>query len=449
MRADGRAGNAGLPVTEGGDADLPVTEGGLPVTDADLPVTEGGEAGSPVPTDAGEPANEPAGRDADRDASSNSRRSGVPVLSLKEVVVRFKSREGIPITAVDGVSLKIMRRETVGLVGETGCGKSTLARASLGLVPVQDGQVELLDHDIGKLPRGELRSLRRRCQMIFQDPRGSLNPRMSVGSIIKEPLKVHGIGEKDSWAEEVNEMMELVGLPTELLDRRPVQLSGGQQQRVGIARALITRPSLVICDEPVSALDVSIRAQILNLLADLRDTLDVSFLFIAHDLAVVRHLSDRVAVMYLGRIVEEGPVERIFAQPRHPYTQGLVAAILHADVRARRRLKLVERLASGDLPSLLDPPKGCRYQSSCPYALDDPCRSVAPDDEVTDELLEEKTEDAHLVACHRWREIASGELGVSELGAGSSEANPDISVYARPPEQEESDLPELGEKGAE
>ena len=437
MKADGRAENASLPVMEGGDADLPVAEGGLPVT-------EGGEGGSPALAD----ANEPAGPDASRDASSNSPRSSVPVLSLKEVVVRFKSREGIPITAVDGVSLKIMRRETVGLVGETGCGKSTLARASLGLVPVQDGQVELLDQDIGKLPRGELRSLRRRCQMIFQDPRGSLNPRMSVGSIIKEPLKVHGIGEKDSWAEEVNEMMELVGLPAELLDRRPVQLSGGQQQRVGIARALITRPSLVICDEPVSALDVSIRAQILNLLADLRDTLDVSFLFIAHDLAVVRHLSDRVAVMYLGRIVEEGPVDRIFAQPRHPYTQGLVAAILHADVQARRRLKLVERLASGDLPSLLDPPEGCRYQSRCPYALDDPCRSVAPEDEATDELLEE-AEAAHLVACHRWREIASGELGVNELGAGSSKANPDISVYARPPEQEESDLPELGGKGAE
>ena len=379
----------------------------------------------------------------------------MPVLSLKEVVVRFKSREGIPITAVDRVSLKIMRRETVGLVGETGCGKSTLARASLGLVPVQEGQVELLDHDIGELPRRELRSLRRRCQMIFQDPRGSLNPRMSVGSIIGEPLKVHGIGEKESWAEEVHEMMDLVGLSTELLDRRPVQLSGGQQQRVGIARALITRPSLVICDEPVSALDVSIRAQILNLLADLRDTLDLSFLFIAHDLAVVRHLSDRVAVMYLGRIVEEGPVDRIFAQPRHPYTQGLVAAILHADVRARRRLELVERLASGDLPSLLDPPKGCRYQSRCPYALDDPCRRVAPDDEVTDESLEEEEKDeaAHLVACHRWREIASGELGVSGVGSGSlplsSEANPDISVYARPPAPEEGDPPALGGKGAE
>ncbi len=375
-----------------------------------------------------------------------------PVLSLKKVVVRFKSRDGVPITAVDKVSLQINRRETVGLVGETGCGKSTLARASLRLVPVQDGQVELLGHDVAELRREELRSLRRHCQMIFQDPRGSLNPRMSVASIIVEPLKVHGVGGKASQAAAAREMMELVGLPAELMDRRPVQLSGGQQQRVGIARALITRPALVICDEPVSALDVSIRAQILNLLADLRDTLDVSFLFIAHDLAVVRHLSDRVAVMYLGRIVEEGPVEQIFNHPRHPYTQGLVAAILHADGQARRRLRLVERLAAGDLPSLLDPPKGCRYKSRCPYALEDLCGRAAPDDEVTDESPGGKAEGVHVVACHRWREIAGGELEVDGVGFATlsgSGAEQDISVYARPPDQPRDDLSEFGEKGAE
>ena len=307
--------------------------------------------------------------------------------------------------------------ETLGLVGETGCGKSTLARAALKLIPFDGGRVRLLGRDLGELGGEELRSLRRHCQMIFQDPRGSLDPRMTVERIIGEPLKVHGLGDAAERAAQVREMMDLVGLPAELLGRRPVQLSGGQQQRVGIARALITRPALVICDEPVSALDVSIRAQILNLLADLRDTLDVSFLFIAHDLAVVRHLSDRVAVMYLGGIVEEGPVERIFSGPRHPYTQGLVAAILRADSQARERLQLVDRLAAGDLPSLLDPPAGCRYHSRCPYVVDDPCRRVAPEAEHVGETgagADAGDADAgpgpavaHRVACHRHGEIAA------------------------------------------
>ena len=338
------------------------------------------------------------------------------VLDVEDLVVRFRSTDGRPITAVDHVSLRVGRRETLGLVGETGCGKSTLARAVLKLVPIDEGRVSLLGRDLLELHGEDLRSVRRHCQMIFQDPRGSLDPRMTVGRIIGEPLKVHRLGDAAERAEQVREMMDLVGLPAELHGRRPVQLSGGQQQRVGIARALITRPSLVICDEPVSALDVSIRAQILNLLADLRDTLDVSFLFIAHDLAVVRHLSDRVAVMYLGRIVEQGPVERIFAEPRHPYTQGLVAAILRADSQARERLQLVHRLAAGDLPSLLDPPTGCRYQSRCPYALDDPCRQVPPDLEPVGEVPGGEVPATHLVACYRHAEIASpGEhITVSE-----------------------------------
>ena len=336
------------------------------------------------------------------------------VLEVDDLVVRFESADGRPITAVDHVSLRIGRRETLGLVGETGCGKSTLARAALKLIPFDEGKVKLLGRDLGDLGGEELRSVRRHCPMIFQDPRGSLDPRMTVGRIIDEPLKVHRLGDAAERAEQVREMMDLVGLPEELHGRRPVQLSGGQQQRVGIARALITRPSLVICDEPVSALDVSIRAQILNLLADLRDTLDVSFLFIAHDLAVVRHLSDRVAVMYLGRIVEEGPVERIFSEPRHPYTQGLTAAILRADSRARERLQLVDRLAAGDLPSLLDPPTGCRYNSRCPYALDDPCRSVPPETEAVGDAGDEAA--MHRVACHRHAEIGPppSEVMVSE-----------------------------------
>ena len=328
------------------------------------------------------------------------------MLELSDLVVRFKSADDRPITAVDHVSLRVGRRETLGLVGETGCGKSTLARAALKLVPIDAGRVYLLGEDLAEVAGEELRAKRRHCQMIFQDPRGSLDPRMTVGRIIGEPLKVHRLGEPEERAERVREMMDLVGLPAELRDRRPVQLSGGQQQRVGIARALITRPALVICDEPVSALDVSIRAQILNLLADLRDTLDVSFLFIAHDLAVVRHLSDRVAVMYLGRIVEEGPAEQIFSEPRHPYTQGLVAAILRADSGARQRLQLVDRLAAGDLPSLLDPPTGCRYNSRCPYVLEDPCRLVSP--EIVPVGNGERTDrTAHLVACHRHLEISA------------------------------------------
>ena len=206
----------------------------------------------------------PGAGSSGRDHAKNS-----PVLALENVLVRFESRDGVPITAVDNVSLRVKRRETVGLVGETGCGKSTLARAALKLLPVQGGSVRLLGRDLQSLHREELRSLRRYCQMVFQDPRGSLNPRMNVESIIAEPLRVHGMGDREERQESVREMMKLVGLSEDLLDRRPVQLSGGQQQRVGIARALITRPALVICDEPVSALDVSIRAQILNLLADL------------------------------------------------------------------------------------------------------------------------------------------------------------------------------------
>ena len=346
------------------------------------------------------------------------------VLSVRDLVVRYESHDGKPFTAVNGVSLDIGPGETFGLVGETGCGKSTLARAALKLTPSQGGQVRLLGRDLAELDRRELRRMRRRCQMIFQDPRGSLDPRMSVGRIIGEPLRVHDLADRSDREARVREVMDLVGLPSELFDRRPVQLSGGQQQRVGIARALITEPALVVCDEPVSALDVSIRAQILNLLADLRDRLDVAFLFIAHDLAVVRHLSDRVGVMYLGRMVEEAPVEKLFAHPRHPYTQGLVAAILHADTGGHERLQLVERLAAGEIPSLLDPPDGCAYQTRCPYA-EDVCRTTVPAIEVVADgaggveavgaaaegaaasggAKTEVDSQPHQVACHRWPEI--------------------------------------------
>jgi len=297
------------------------------------------------------------------------------------------------------VSLTIGRRETVGLVGESGCGKSTLARAALSLVPIASGTVRLLGQDPTALSHGDLRRLRRNAQMIFQDPRGSLDPRMTVAEIIGEPLRVHGIDSRATRSGEVRSMMDLVGLPATFAGRKPSQLSGGQQQRVGIARALVTKPALVVCDEPVSALDVSIRAQIMNLLADLRDTLDVAFLFIAHDLAVVRHLSDRAAVMYLGRIVEEAPADELFSNPRHPYTRGLVAAILRADTGARDRLEAVEHLAAGELPSPVDQPSGCAYQTRCPFAVDDPCRARRPPLDVVDVATR------HAVACHRRDEL--------------------------------------------
>jgi oligopeptide/dipeptide ABC transporter ATP-binding protein len=335
------------------------------------------------------------------DAVGDSTGAAESVLELRDLSVSFASQDGRRFRAVNGVSLRIGRRETVGLVGESGCGKSTLARAALKLVPIETGQVLLLGQDLTGVKGAALRSMRSRAQMIFQDPRGSLDPRMSIADIIGEPLRVHGMFDRAGRRDAVGEMMELVGLPETFADRRPSQLSGGQQQRVGIARALITRPALVVCDEPVSALDVSIRAQIMNLLADLRETLDVAFLFIAHDLAVVRHLSDRVVVMYLGRIVEEGPAEQIFSDPRHPYTQGLVAAILRADREARDRLEAVERLAAGDLPSPIDPPPGCTYNTRCPYALDDPCGSRVPGlADIAGVPLGE-----HRVACHRTAEI--------------------------------------------
>ena len=321
--------------------------------------------------------------------------------------VAFTGGDGRSFRAVNHVDLKISNRETVGLVGESGCGKSTLARAALGLVPVESGSVRIMGRDLIDMKRSERRGMRRHAQMIFQDPRGSLDPRMTISEIIDEPLKVHGICGKSERDEKVRRMMSLVGLPDSFRDRRPSQLSGGQQQRVGIARALITEPALVVCDEPVSALDVSIRAQIMNLLADLRDTLNVAILFIAHDLAVVRHLSDRVAVMYLGRIVEEGPADELFANPQHPYTQGLVAAILHADSGARDRLETVERLASGDVPSPVDPPPGCTYHTRCPYTVESPCRTVIP----RLEPVPGSTAD-HRTACHLVGQIPAVEVVV-------------------------------------
>ncbi len=338
------------------------------------------ETGSPEP----EAATEPRG-----------------VLEVDDVAVEFDT-DGGRITAVDGVSLHLATGETVGLVGESGCGKSTLARAILQLVPMQRGSVRLEGTDLGALPRRELRRMRHRIQMVFQDPRGSLDPRMSVSTLIGEPLRVHGIGDRASRARAVAEAMELVGLPTAVADRLPSELSGGQQQRVGNARAIFTDPAVLVCDEPLSALDVSIQAQIINVLDELRDELDLAMLFIAHDLSVVRHLSDRVAVMYLGQIVETGTASEVFTEPRHPYTQGLITSVPRADAESAARLQTARRLVLGELPSLLDPPSGCRYRTRCPYA-DDECAATEPPPEAVDH-----TDGLHSLRCHHWRDIAAG-----------------------------------------
>ncbi len=318
--------------------------------------------------------------------------------------------------AIDGVTFNIKRGETMGLVGESGCGKSTTGRCILQLYRPTGGQIMFGGRDLVTLKGNELRLFRRKMQMIFQDPYASLNPRMSVRDIIGEPLVIHNLAKGKDRQERVSELMKIVGLNPYYASRFPHEFSGGQRQRIGIARALAVEPALVVCDEPVSALDVSIQAQVVNLLKDLQARLGLSYLFIAHDLAVVKHMADRVAVMYLGQIVEIAPKDVLFSEPRHPYTRTLMAAIPRPDPHRHG----ARQLPGGDVPSPMNPPSGCRFHTRCPFVVDR-CREETP--------LLRNWSDGHLAACHRAEELpAAGE--VIEPGHVAPMAAKRLALYA-------------------
>ena len=306
-------------------------------------------------------------------------RPAAPLARLSDVAVHFPGpRRGLlgratdPVRAVDGVSLEVFEGETLGIVGESGCGKSTLARVLTGLITPTGGSVEVGGRRMDEMSSGERRALRQDVQLIFQDPYGALNPQRRVGSIIADPLVIHG--RKDGVRRRVQELMELVGLNPEHYNRFPAEFSGGQRQRIGIARALALNPKLVVCDEPVSALDVSIQAQILNLLSELQRELGLTYVFIAHDLAVVEHVADRLAVMYLGKVVETGPTSQVYSDPRHPYTRALLDAAPTLELSGGRRGRV---LLEGDVPSPIAPPAGCRFHPRCPVAQPD-CSDDVP-----------------------------------------------------------------------
>jgi len=292
------------------------------------------------------------------------------------------------VKAVDGVSFSIQKGETVGLVGESGCGKSTTGRVLLHLIQPSGGDVIYKGNHLTRLSANELRVLRRELQMVFQDPYASLDPRMKIRDVLLEPLEIHGIGNKQERLKKVEEILEIVGLGGHYANRYPHEFSGGQRQRIGIARSLILRPSLIVADEPVSALDVSIQSQILNLLQDLQEQFDLTYLFISHDLSVVKHISDRVGVMYLGRLVEFAPKESLYAAPAHPYTQALLSAAPVANPEAKPQ-RIILR---GDVPSPANPPSGCAFHTRCPHAMD-ACKTVRPELTAVDGQN-------HWVACH-------------------------------------------------
>ena len=330
-----------------------------------------------------------------------------PLVELENLKVYFPIKSGIvldrhvgDIRAVDDVSLTIRRGETVGLVGESGCGKSTVGRTIIRLYKPTDGRILFDGQDISKLSERELRPLRRRMQMIFQDPYASLNPRHSVGRIVGEPLRSHGLATRREADSRVRDLLQIVGLPTDAAGRYPHEFSGGQRQRIGLARALALNPDFVVADEPVSALDVSIQAQIINLLETLQEEFELTYLFIAHDLAVVRHISDRIAVMYLGWIVEVSPAAELYDNPLHPYTISLLSAVPIPDPVVERERESI--LLAGDLPSPANPPAACRFHTRCPFIQPTRCRDEVPP--------LRRLASGHDVACHWAEEIREGRI---------------------------------------
>ncbi len=330
-----------------------------------------------------------------------------PLVELEHLKVYFPIKSGLvldrhvgDIRAVDDVSLTIRRGETLGLVGESGCGKSTVGRTILRLYKPTEGRIVFDGQDISQLGETELRPLRRRMQMVFQDPYASLNPRHSVGRIIGEPLRTHGLANKREATARVRDLLKIVGLPTDAVGRYPHEFSGGQRQRIGLARALALNPDFIVADEPVSALDVSIQAQIINLFEQLQDEFDLTYLFIAHDLAVVRHISDRIVVMYLGWIVEVSPAAELYDNPLHPYTISLLSAVPIPDPVVESQREPI--LLAGDIPSPANPPPACRFHTRCPFIQPTRCR---------DEIPPLRTlADGHEVACHWAEEIKEGRL---------------------------------------
>ncbi|MDQ2982643.1 MAG: dipeptide ABC transporter ATP-binding protein [Actinomycetota bacterium] len=358
--------------------------------------------------------------------------NGKVLLAADSVVKYFPVKKGVllqrevaRVHAVDDVTLEIRQGETIGLVGESGCGKSTLGRCLVRLYDLTSGKVVFDGQDITTFSRGQMRPLRRELQIIFQDPYASLNPRKRVGSIIGTPLRIHGIGDRDERKRRVQELLEKVGLSPEHYNRFPHEFSGGQRQRIGVARALALQPRLVIADEPVSALDVSIQAQVLNLLSDLQEELDLTYVFIAHDLGVVRHVSNRIAVMYLGKIVEVSPAEELYHRPIHPYTEALLSAVPIPDPKesaARERIVL-----EGDVPSPINPPPACRFHPRCRYATD-VCKQIEPP------LVDYGN--GHLAACHHPLNVDKETLERVTLARRETPEEADERVLPRAPASE-------------
>jgi peptide/nickel transport system ATP-binding protein len=330
---------------------------------------------------------------------------GKALLEVEHLVKHFPIKQGIifdhevgRVRAVDDVSFSVREGETLGLVGESGCGKSTVCRTVLKLLEPTSGSIRFEGREIADLGASEMRSLRREMQIIFQDPYASLNPRRRVGQVIGDPLRLHRLASGDELRDRVEDLLQRVGLGPEHYNRYPHEFSGGQRQRIGIARALALQPKLVICDEPVSALDVSIQAQIINLLQDLQDEFELTYVFVAHDLGVVRHVSDRIAVMYLGKIVEIGPAEEVYSKPIHPYTLSLLAALPIPDPRENEAREPL--VIQGDVPSPVNPPAACRFHPRCPYAT-----------EICSELEPQLVDygNGHWAACHHPLNVGAGK----------------------------------------